>query len=36
MEFNEKEKALLYVFGNMHKFFEGPAPAPKRRSFSPP
>ncbi len=23
MDFNEKEKAILYVFGNMHKFFEG-------------
>ena len=23
MEFNEKEKAILCDFGNMHKFFEG-------------
>ncbi len=30
MELHEKEKAILCDFGNMHKFFEGPASARSR------
>ncbi len=32
MEFNEKEKAIQYDFGNMHKDFEGIVPGRGRRS----